>query len=1100
MPRNILKKVLQNVDFIAAVQKMRSKLPVNMQSPLETLQSLSQDLQGDMDEMMEKLGGVMVECKEAFAQRPDIKFPQDLIKSVDPIPILAMIGEKIPPPLDQAYNTALELAAFAPLMPVLDKLKNQDLEGALAVVMSSAAVLKVTARFDPEMPRNILKKVLQNVDFIAAVQKMRSKLPVNMQSPLETLQSLSQDLEGDMDEMMEKLGGVMVECKEAFAQRPDIKFPQDLIKSVDPIPILAMIGEKIPPPLDQAYNTALELAAFAPLMPVLDKLKNQDLEGALAVVMSSAAVLKVTARFDPEMPRNILKKVLQNVDFIAAVQKMRSKLPVNMQSPLETLQSLSQDLEGDMDEMMEKLGGVMVECKEAFAQRPDIKFPQDLIKSVDPIPILAMIGEKIPPPLDQAYNTALELAAFAPLMPVLDKLKNQDLEGALAVVMSSAAVLKVTARLDPEMPRNILKKVLQNVDFIAAVQKMRSKLPVNMQSPLETLQSLSQDLQGDMDEMMEKLGGVMVECKEAFAQRPDIKFPQDLIKSVDPIPILAMIGEKIPPPLDQAYNTALELAAFAPLMPVLDKLKNQDLEGALAVVMSSAAVLKVTARFDPEMPRNILKKVLQNVDFIAAVQKMRSKLPVNMQSPLETLQSLSQDLEGDMDEMMEKLGGVMVECKEAFAQRPDIKFPQDLIKSVDPIPILAMIGEKIPPPLDQAYNTALELAAFAPLMPVLDKLKNQDLEGALAVVMSSAAVLKVTARLDPEMPRNILKKVLQNVDFIAAVQKMRSKLPVNMQSPLETLQSLSQDLEGDMDEMMEKLGGVMVECKEAFAQRPDIKFPQDLIKSVDPIPILAMIGEKIPPPLDQAYNTALELAAFAPLMPVLDKLKNQDLEGALAVVMSSAAVLKVTARFDPEMPRNILKKVLQNVDFIAAVQKMRSKLPVNMQSPLETLQSLSQDLQGDMDEMMEKLGGVMVECKEAFAQRPDIKFPQDLIKSVDPIPILAMIGEKIPPPLDQAYSKALELAGLCPAHGRVVGQAQEQGLGGCPGGGDVVGRCAQGDGQVRSRDAAQHPQEGAPEHRLPVRTAADGLEAARQPAIAPEDAAVLVAEPGGGTG
>ena len=36
------------------------------------------------------------------------------------------------------------------------------------------------------------------------------------------------------------------------------------------------------------------------------------------------------------------------------------------------------------------------------------------------------------------------------------------------------------------IPRNILKKVLQNVDFIAAVQKMRSKLPVNMHSPLET--------------------------------------------------------------------------------------------------------------------------------------------------------------------------------------------------------------------------------------------------------------------------------------------------------------------------------------------------------------------------------------------------------------------------------------------------------------------------------------------------------------------------------------------------------------------------------------------------------------------------------------
>eukprot|EP00802_Teleaulax_amphioxeia_P003565 Tamp_03568.p1 GENE.Tamp_03568~~Tamp_03568.p1 ORF type:complete len:1036 (-),score=260.28 Tamp_03568:551-3568(-) len=473
------------------------------------------------------------------------------------------------------------------------------------------------------------------------------------------------------------------------------------------------------------------------------------------------------------------------------------------------------------------------------------------------------IDQKTVPALAQAKNEPLGLATFAPLMPVLDKLKNQDLQGALAAVMSSAAVLKVTARSDPEMPRNILKKVLQNVDFIAAVQKMRSRLPANMQSPLETLQSLSQDLQGDRDEMMEKLGGVMVECKEAFVQRPDIKFPQDLIKSVDPISILAMIGEKMPGPLKTAYSKALEVAAFTPLMPILDKLKNKDLEGALAVVMSSAAVLKATSKFDPEMPRNVLKKVLQSTGFQSALQQMASKLPANLQSPLQALQSLSQDLQGDTEEMMEKLGGVMVECKEAFVQRPDIKFPQDLIKSVDPIPILAMIGEKIPPPLDQAYNTALELAAFAPLMPILDKLKNKDLEGALAVVMSSSAVLKATAQFDPEMPRNVLKKVLQNAGFTAAVQKMLSKPPANLQPPLQALQSLSQDLEGDMDEMMEKLQGVMMECKRVFAQRPDIQFPRDLIKSVDPVSILALIGEKMPGPLKTAYSKALEVAASA---------------------------------------------------------------------------------------------------------------------------------------------------------------------------------------------------------------------------------------------
>jgi hypothetical protein len=67
----------------------------------------------------------------------------------------------------------------------------------------------------------------------------------------------------------------------------------------------------------------------------------------------------------------------------------------------------------------------------------------------------------------------------------------------------------------------------------------------------------------------------------------------------------------------------------------------------------------------------------------------------------------------------------------------------------------------------------------------------------------------------------------QGLSWLTALQRTHS--------PLEGLQSLSQDLEGDMDEMMEKLQGVMMECKEVLAQHKDIKFPQDLVKSVDPI-------------------------------------------------------------------------------------------------------------------------------------------------------------------------------------------------------------------------------------------------------------------------
>ena len=313
-------------------------------------------------------------------------------------------------------------------------------------------------------------------------------------------------------------------------------------------------------------------------------------------------------------------------------------------------------------------------------------------------------------------------------------------------------------------------------DFVALVKQFKVKLPKKMAELREQGKAKIRETGNDLQISVSSFGA-------ADDFNFDFDFPGDVLKSIDPLAILKEFGSKIPAPFDVPFGKALEMAEFAPMLPILEHLKSGDIQEALAVVMSSAAVLKVTSKFDPEMPRNILKKVLQSTGFQSALQQMASKLPANLQSPLKMLQSLSQNLEGGLDEIMDKFQGVMEECKRIFAQRPDIKFPQDLIKSVDPISILALIGEKIPPPLSTAYSKALELAAFAPLMPIVDKLKSKDLEGALAVVMSSDAVLKVTSKLDPEMPRNILKKVLQNVGFTAAVQKMRSKLPANMQSP-----------------------------------------------------------------------------------------------------------------------------------------------------------------------------------------------------------------------------------------------------------------------------------------------------------------------------
>ena len=467
-------------DFVALVKQFKVKVPKQLAELREKGKTRIRETGNDL-----QISGSNFGAADDF----DFDFPGDILKSVDALSILKELGNKIPAPFDVPFGKALQIAELAPLLPILEHVKSGDVQSALAEVMSSAAVLKVMSKFDPEMPRNILKKVLQNAGFTAAVQKMLSKLPANMQSPLKALQSLSQDLEGDMDEMMEKLQGVMMECKEAFAQHKDIKFPQDLIKSVDPISILAMIGEKIPPPLSTAYSKALELAAFAPLLPIVEKLKSKDLEGALAVVMSSAAVLKVTSKFDPEMPRKILKKVLQNTGFQSALQQMASKLPANLQSPLQMLQSLSQNLEGGLEEIMGQFEEVMKECKRVFAQRPDIKFPQDLIKSVDPTSILAMIGEKIPPPLSTAYSKALELATFAPLLAIVEKLKSKDMEGAVSAFFCSGSLLRLLGTVHKGLPFRIVNGVLQDIGFQSALQQTIERVPAFAQSPLTILQA-----------------------------------------------------------------------------------------------------------------------------------------------------------------------------------------------------------------------------------------------------------------------------------------------------------------------------------------------------------------------------------------------------------------------------------------------------------------------------------------------------------------------------------------------------------------------------------------------------------------------------------
>ena len=78
-----------------------------------------------------------------------------------------------------------------------------------------------------------------------------------------------------------------------------------------------------------------------------------------------------------------------------------------------------------------------------------MKFPDDLLENTDHIGTLKELGAVMPKPLVGMYARAMELAEFAPVLPMIDKLKNGDTKGALVLVMT-VPVLKLLVKIEPE--------------------------------------------------------------------------------------------------------------------------------------------------------------------------------------------------------------------------------------------------------------------------------------------------------------------------------------------------------------------------------------------------------------------------------------------------------------------------------------------------------------------------------------------------------------------------------------------------------------------------------------------------------------------------
>ena len=121
------------------------------------------------------------------------------------------------------------------------------------------------------------------------------------------------------------------------------------------------------------------------------------------------------------------------------------------------------------------------------------RFWEDVLKQVnqDDIQSLAVdilqeigkmlrdLGKMLPPPVNTAFHKALEMARYASILPMMAKMKDTDLRGALSHAMSMP-VLRLLAENNEEITRKILEKLLLNKSVRSHLDELKQK-PANQE-------------------------------------------------------------------------------------------------------------------------------------------------------------------------------------------------------------------------------------------------------------------------------------------------------------------------------------------------------------------------------------------------------------------------------------------------------------------------------------------------------------------------------------------------------------------------------------------------------------------------------------------
>ena len=650
-----------------------------------------------------------------------------------------------------SYTYGSQIAEFRVVVPMIDKLRQNDVLGALSLVLS-VPILKLLMKIKPEVSRDLLKAILLNPAVRAGTQRSLETVSVAARSPFMMLQEFSDSIDSlGVDQLVD---GIQ-KLEEAFENEAvRFKFPEDLIaKIAEPIFLLQKLCPLIPAPFEEPFAEALsvaqEVAELSALMPMILSLKEFDLEAAIAHVLSAPVLLclaKLAKKFgEPDLPRTLLQQVFLAEEIQSVVEKASSSVPTVVQGPFLQLKSFCDEVKTEED--VEKLIQSLQEVREAFQDLADgageFDFPQHLSKYIQPVDIFKIVGTVIPEPFRSPFMDALDhISDLVILVPVINKIKSKDLKGALLLV-PTLPVFNLLAKLAPDMVSHVAHSIFAIQEVQAGIVGIMATVPEASRGPFLDLQSFSRNAK---DMAAEDLCASLSRISKSFEDLGDeaavkFKFPDDLFSGIDdPLDILKEIASMFPEPLGQAFRQALKVADFVALLPIVEKMREHDFKGAVALI-PSVPVVKLLMKMNEGVAREMLRTIFMAKELQAVAETTLSSGPEALHAPMAELQTFCRriETEGGMsaEELQQGLGNMSSSFTALASAGIDFTFPQDLVAEINPAEVLRMFANALPEPLHAHRRTminALDQQFLDESGNVLEILRDSISDGARSVV------------------------------------------------------------------------------------------------------------------------------------------------------------------------------------------------------------------------------------------------------------------------------------------------------------------------------------------------------------------------------